>query len=68
MALPGGIKSMGEGGHFVQDASEGPYVGLVVVGLVVEELGGHVVRRPDTRAGKVHRTLQHLAKRCVSWE
>lgn len=58
---PGRVKSMGEGGHLVQDASEGPYVGLVVVGLVVEKLGGHVVRRPDSRAGKVHRTLQHLA-------
>lgn len=66
---PGGVKSMGEGGHLVQNASEGPNVGLVVVGLVVEKLGGHVVRRPDSRAGKVHRTLQHLTKnKCVSLE
>ena len=57
---------MSEGGHFVQNTSEGPYVGFVIVGLVVEKLGGHVVRRPDTRAGKVHRTLQHLAKTCCS--
>ena len=56
---------MGEGRHFIQDASEGPYVGLVVVGLVVEQLGGHVIRCSDTRASKVHRALQYLEKKSV---
>lgn len=57
---PGGIEGMIEGSHLVQDASEGPYVGLVVVRFVVENLGRHVVRRTDARARKVHRPFEHL--------
>ncbi len=55
--LPGGVKGVCEGCHLVQDATESPYIRLVVVGLVVEELRGHVIRRANPRAGKIHRPL-----------
>lgn len=52
--------------HLVQNAAEGPYIRLVVVGLIVEEFRGHVVRRPDPRAGKVHRAFQYLRRVPIS--
>lgn len=57
---PGGVEGMAEGRHLVQDAPKGPYVRLVVVRLVVEQLGRHVVRRPDARAREVHRAFEYL--------
>lgn len=57
---PGGIEGMAESGHLVQNASEGPYVGLVIIRFIVEDFRRHVVRRSDTGTSEVHRSFQHL--------
>ena len=48
------IEGVVQCGHLVQHAAQRPHVALVAVRLVLEDLGGHVVRRPDTRLREVH--------------
>ena len=47
--------------HFVENATKGPDVGLVVVRLVLEYFRGHVVGCSDTCSRKVLRTFHDLA-------
>lgn len=51
---------MFQGEQLVQHAAESPDVRLVVVGVVLEDLGRHVVRRADARASKIAGPSQKL--------
>jgi hypothetical protein len=65
------VEGVVEGGHFVEDAAEGPDVRLVVVGLVFEDLRRHVVGGSDAGSSKVLGALHHLTvgrEGCVSAE
>lgn len=48
--------------QLVEEAPERPDVRLIVVGMVLENLRRHVVRRPDARAGEVAGTPQKLLR------
>ena len=48
-----------QSGHLIDAAAEGPDVRLVVVWLVGEQLGAHVVGRANDSVSKVTGAVQH---------
>mmetsp|Transcript_87141 Transcript_87141/g.255046 ORF Transcript_87141/g.255046 Transcript_87141/m.255046 type:complete len:245 (+) Transcript_87141:318-1052(+) len=45
--------------ELVEDAAQGPHIGLPVVGLASADLGAHVIRRPYDGHSSLRRTLQY---------
>lgn len=55
-----GVESVPQIAHLVQDAAQRPHIRLVPIGLVLEQLRRHVIRRADTRVREVLRAIEHL--------
>ena len=55
-----GLKGRPQSGKLIDDAAEGPDVGLLIVALVVDLLGAHVIGRADVGVGE-HTIVVHHA-------
>ena len=62
----GGIKSVLERRHFVQDTAKGPDIRLGAIRAILAHLWAHVQGRPDGGARHLHGVVQHLGNAKVT--
>ena len=55
-----GVECVAQVAHLIEHAAEGPHIRLVTVGLILKELGRHVVRGPDACVCEVFRAVEDL--------
>ena len=55
-----GVEGVPQVAHLVEDAAEGPHVGLITVWLVFEQFWRHVVGRTNARVGEIFGAVEDL--------